>query len=775
MKYHLPNIELKIKLQMDGLKKRLSRWREVTAREFPDRPDLLDMIPAPDGISIKKLNKGTINTDTCNAAQKDRRLLVQEAGDDVTIYQQDCMQHLRCVWINGVSKAINVFMRAFLNDSLEEISSFLRVSPDLMHVIIAYHKEFSLTANYPKGHGEQFLAWVRKHYPNEFLLHTERANGNRQDLVCMGADAIFMNRPLNVEFLDKRLRVRGNENILQQNLFIILSSLEMMAVSRFYSILHVSVVIPFRWLAGNTHKLKKHKWGPRSMGRAMDILHNALIEILADIKSIHDESVMMHIFDELREELPEFDEFLTQKFEKQQTHRVDKSNTKAIPYKMLIKELFSPQDRDNKDSTPMLEKVAAIGIEAFKDEMENEKKASYKYLSISGSEYSYDHCPEEVKEAMLGLMATNDLAESSFAGVTAQVQVYGRIGMCNAAAVSDVARNGFLHRPTTKKEIEKGKRGLYHDLPEELRLTLLIVSMEDAPETRQSNNEGLEKQRECRREKEEVAKQKGLADAEEEYIDRMLYRQMYDSDACWKTARDVDSGIKKLKYQKDKKSSLKDNIMIRIKGLGWGDDLDYKAQWSSGGVTKSVLDLAKELKDIIKRAKHMKLKIPDNAAMPVPQRKAMPILGQLSNQVRDLDAKEIENKDEFHNNAVEKMKALQCDHVMQDPNPPPVDESLVGFRIEMCFEFDIDDEGKEKDYRWCTGVVERVSDGTWVIPTPSGRGRKCYEENGAIEVFWDAVADCNDMPACRTITPISERKWNKEGVGAWRKDLGNVM
>ena len=130
MKYHLPNIELKIKLQMDGLKKRLSRWREVTAREFPDRPDLLDMIPAPDGISIKKLNKGTINTDTCNAAQKDRRLLVQEAGDDVTIYQQDCMQHLRCVWINGVSKAINVFMRAFLNDSLEEISSFL-IPPSL--------------------------------------------------------------------------------------------------------------------------------------------------------------------------------------------------------------------------------------------------------------------------------------------------------------------------------------------------------------------------------------------------------------------------------------------------------------------------------------------------------------------------------------------------------------------------------------------------------------------------------------------------------------------
>ena len=57
----------------------------------------------------------------------------------------------------------------------------------------------------------------------------------RQDLICMGADAIYKNRPYNVEFLDNRLRMKGNENILQQNLFIVLSSLEMIAVARFFS------------------------------------------------------------------------------------------------------------------------------------------------------------------------------------------------------------------------------------------------------------------------------------------------------------------------------------------------------------------------------------------------------------------------------------------------------------------------------------------------------------------------------------------------------------
>ena len=65
-------------------------------------------------------------------------------------------------------------------------------------------------------------------------------------------------------------------------------------------------------------------------------------------------------------------------------------------------------------------------------------------------------------------MVANDLAEISFAGVTSRVQTYGRIGMCNAAAISDMSRNGYLSRPTTKKDLKEGNRGLFHDFPEEL-------------------------------------------------------------------------------------------------------------------------------------------------------------------------------------------------------------------------------------------------------------------------------------------------------------------
>ena len=54
-------------------------------------------------------------------------------------------------------------------------------------------------------------------------------------------------------------------------------------------------------------------------------------------------------------------------------------------------------------------------------DLEDKTKAYYKYMSLSGSEYSWEHCPETTKKAMLGKMVTNDLAESSFVGVTFQV------------------------------------------------------------------------------------------------------------------------------------------------------------------------------------------------------------------------------------------------------------------------------------------------------------------------------------------------------------------
>ena len=62
----------------------------------------------------------------------------------------------------------------------------------------------------------------------------------------------------------------------------------------------------------------------------------------------------------------------------------------------------------------------------------------------SGGVYSWDVASDEFKKSLFGMMAVNNLAESAFGGLTAQIEVFGRIGIANAAAVSNMQRNGYL-------------------------------------------------------------------------------------------------------------------------------------------------------------------------------------------------------------------------------------------------------------------------------------------------------------------------------------------
>ena len=50
------------------------------------------------------------------------------------------------------------------------------------------------------------------------------------------------------------------------------------------------------------------------MGRAVDLIHSACNDIIDDITLIHDESYMLHIFDELLIDLPEFKAFMDYEF-----------------------------------------------------------------------------------------------------------------------------------------------------------------------------------------------------------------------------------------------------------------------------------------------------------------------------------------------------------------------------------------------------------------------------------------------------------------------------
>ena len=116
----------------------------------------------------------------------------------------------------------------------------------------------------------------------------------------------------------KRRRTKdGQANILQKNFFVALSSSEMIALTCLLSILHLSIVVPFRWLAGKTHELKEYNSSLLLMGRVLDTLVEKLNEIKSNPKLIFKSSFMMDIFNNHQEELPPFKQYWEDTFKKQ--------------------------------------------------------------------------------------------------------------------------------------------------------------------------------------------------------------------------------------------------------------------------------------------------------------------------------------------------------------------------------------------------------------------------------------------------------------------------
>ena len=92
-----------------------------------------------------------------------------------------------------------------------------------------------------------------------------------------------------VDFLDYMISYYGkSENILAHNLIILISSIEIIAVSRLWSILNIAIVVPMRWLEACTHKMKYCGWVYISMGKLLNKLKDDLNIIVDQPELIHD-------------------------------------------------------------------------------------------------------------------------------------------------------------------------------------------------------------------------------------------------------------------------------------------------------------------------------------------------------------------------------------------------------------------------------------------------------------------------------------------------------
>ena len=92
---------------------------------------------------------------------------------------------------------------------------------------------------------------------------------------------------------------------------------------------------------------------------------------------------------------------------------------------------------------------------------------------------------------------------------------------------------------------------MIHALPmEELKITLVLSAMEDAPATWAANMAEIEAHRKRRKEKEEIAKLKEWENVDNKHIDALIYHKMGESEVFWRTATDVNRGMRRLNTKK---------------------------------------------------------------------------------------------------------------------------------------------------------------------------------------------------------------------------------
>jgi hypothetical protein len=122
-------------------------------------------------------------------------------------------------------------------------------------------KEYNGTANSSKRHGDNCEDYRKILHPGEVQIPiTHILGGNCHDVSFEACISNYFHRHEIVEWLLYCLALPENKNILQRALFTLLTSVEMIAQLRIGAIFFISIIVPMRWLAGNTHLLAQREW-----------------------------------------------------------------------------------------------------------------------------------------------------------------------------------------------------------------------------------------------------------------------------------------------------------------------------------------------------------------------------------------------------------------------------------------------------------------------------------------------------------------------------------
>lgn len=160
------------------------------------------------------------------------------------------------------------------------------------------------------------------------------------------------------------------------------------------------------------------------MGIMIDAIYDTMQKVADGHTSILNGSFMMSIFIAIWELILPFDEFLTWKFNSQQTSVVGDRSTRVQEFRMLHNELFFPTRKENIETKSLVEELGVIAAKAIVKELCDTKKETSQYLSSINGPYSWKNTPPNIQKALLGKNATNDNSERCHGAGSRQLQVF---------------------------------------------------------------------------------------------------------------------------------------------------------------------------------------------------------------------------------------------------------------------------------------------------------------------------------------------------------------
>ncbi len=92
------------------------------------------------------------------------------SGPELILYQGHCFHHLHNTWFEAIENYKARKLTEYLRLDLESIPSHLRVSCKISNLLCQVDKEYSFTANYFKGNGNEYADWKERLCPGKRYL-----------------------------------------------------------------------------------------------------------------------------------------------------------------------------------------------------------------------------------------------------------------------------------------------------------------------------------------------------------------------------------------------------------------------------------------------------------------------------------------------------------------------------------------------------------------------------------------------------------------------------